>query len=143
MESRKQDMTIDHFAIRVREPERVAAFYADVFELEPRNVPREDGSYSMTDGRVTMAILPWKISDFNGAGIEQPALDHIGFRTADLGKFIAIVAELKTQNPALWPRDIDFNDEGRARMALLERCPRGDYRLADPDGTLIDVAQDH
>jgi catechol 2,3-dioxygenase-like lactoylglutathione lyase family enzyme len=143
MDSWKQDMTLDHFAIRVRQPERVAAFYTDVFELEPRNLPTDDSSYHLTDGRVTMSILPWKISDFNGTGIEQPALDHIGFRTADLAAFTAHVKELRTQNPGLWPRDIDFNDEGKARMALLARCPHGEYRMADPDGTLIDIHQDH
>jgi len=138
----KQGMTIDHFALRVREPERVAAFYADVFELETRSVPTDDGSYHFTDGRATLSILPWRISDFNGTGIEQPALDHIGFRTADLAAFIANVEALKPQNPGLWPREIGFNDEGKARLALLGRCPLGNYRLADPEGTLIDVHQD-
>lgn len=142
MEAWKGEMTIDHFALRVREPERVATFYADVFELEQRNIPVDDGSYHFTDGRVTLSILPWKISDFNGTGIEQPAMDHIGFRTANLNDFAAHVEKLRTQNPGLWPRDIEFNDEGKARYTLLGRCPHGDYRLADPDGTLIDVYQD-
>src|ERR1700741_3473147 len=34
----KQDNTISHFAIRVRDPERVMSFYTDVFGLEPRNI---------------------------------------------------------------------------------------------------------
>ena len=143
MDSWKQEMSIDHFGIRVREPERVAAFYSDVFELEARNVDIDDGSYHLTDGRVTLSILPWKISDFNGTGIEQPAMDHIGFRTSDLDAFIKNAEKLKTQNPGLWPRDIAFNDEGEARLALLKRCPHGSFQLADPDGTLIDIHQDH
>lgn len=143
MDGWKQEMSIDHFGIRVREPERVAAFYSDVFELEARNVDIDDGSYHLTDGRVTLSILPWKISDFNGTGIEQPAMDHIGFRTSDLDAFIKNAEKLKTQNPGLWPRDIAFNDEGEARLALLKRCPHGSFQLADPDGTLIDIHQDH
>lgn len=143
MDGWKQDMTIDHFALRVREPERVATFYADLFELEARNLETKDGSYNLTDGRITLSILPWKITDFNGTGIEQPALDHIGFRTADLDAFLADAEKMRTVNPSIWPRDISFNDEGKARLALLERCPHGDYRLADPDGILIDVHQDH
>ena len=55
METWKQDMTIDHFALRVREPERAASFYTDVFELEARNLSAEEGSYYLTDGRVTIA----------------------------------------------------------------------------------------
>ena len=142
MDSWKQDMTISHFAIRAREAERLADFYVDVFELEARNAPGDDGAYYLTDGRVTMAILPWKISDFNGSGIEQPAMDHIGFRAPDLDAFIDHVEELKVLNPHIAPRPIDFNDEGKARLALLARCPHGAYQIADPDGTLIDVVGD-
>jgi predicted enzyme related to lactoylglutathione lyase len=139
----KQDNTIGHFAIRVREPERVAGFYSDVFELEARNAPAEGNGYQLTDGRITLVILPWKISDFNGSGIEQPALDHIGFRVPDLDAFKKHVDKLNRSNPQLAPRTIDFNDEGKARLALFQRCPHGEFHLADPDGTLIDVAEYH
>src|SRR6185436_16422198 len=71
----KQDNTISHFALRARQPEQMAEFYSDVFELEPRNVSGEARSFHLTDGRVTLTILPWTISAFNGAGIEQPAMD--------------------------------------------------------------------
>jgi len=130
MERWKQDITLDRFAIRVLEPERVAAFYKDVFELEARNLTAEDGGHHLTDGRVPMFILPWKFSEFNGTGIEQPAMDHIGFHTADLGAFIATVDNKKAENPGLWLRAIDFNDEGRTRLPLLNRCSHAYYWLA-------------
>lgn len=139
----KQENTISHFAIRVRDAERVAGFYSDVFELEARNMPGEDTGYHLTDGRVTMAVLPWKISDFNGSGIEQPALDHIGFRVPSLDAFKKHVEKVNRINPHIAPRSIDFNDEGKARLALLKKCPHGAWQLADPDGTLIDVIEDH
>jgi predicted enzyme related to lactoylglutathione lyase len=139
----KQDNTISHFALRVREAERVADFYSDVFELERRNAPGEDGGYTLTDGRVSLAILPWKISSFNGAGIEQPAMDHIGFRVPSLAAFKANLDKLAKTNIGLAPKPIDFDSEGAARLALLARCPHGSFQLADPDGTLIDVAEDH
>ena len=138
-----QDTTISHFAIRVREAECVAGFYADVFELEARNDGTEDGKFVLSDGRVNMAILPWKISDFNGSGIEQPGMDHIGFRVPDVAAFKAKIETLTKMNPHIAPRAIDFNAEGEARMPLLARCPFGDFRLADPDGTLIDVGHVH
>src|SRR5437773_607999 len=50
----RQDTTFSHFALRAREAQRVADFYVDVFELEARNAPTEDGGYHLTDGRVTM-----------------------------------------------------------------------------------------
>jgi predicted enzyme related to lactoylglutathione lyase len=138
----KQDVTFSHFAIRVREAVRVANFYVDMFELEARNAPGDDGGYHLTDGRMTMSILPWKISAFDGAGIEQPGMDHIGFRVPKLDDFKSALAKLAKTNIALAPKPIDFDSEGAARLALLQRCPYGQFQLADPDGTLIDVGEE-
>jgi predicted enzyme related to lactoylglutathione lyase len=127
----KQDTTFSHFALRAREAERVANFYADVFELEARNLPSEEGGYHLTDGRVTMAILPWKISSFNGAGIEQPGMDHIGFRVPELDAFKAHLNKLAKTNICLAPKPIDFDSEGAASVAqevLVGRIPAGRSR---------------
>jgi predicted enzyme related to lactoylglutathione lyase len=139
----KQDNTISHFALRAREAERIANFYSDVFELEARNVPSEEGGWHLTDGRVTLSIVPWKISSFNGAGIEQPAMDHIGFRVPSIDGFKKNLAEVEKQNLQLRAKPLDFDSEGVARLKLLAKCPHGSLQLADPDGTLIDVAEDH
>ena len=138
----QQETTFSHFAIRAREAERLADFYVDMFELEARNLPSAEGGYHLTDGRMTMAIVPWKISSFNGAGIEQPGMDHIGFRVPDIDAFNKNVATVARTNIHLAPKPIDFDSEGAARLALLKKCPHGSVALADPDGTLIDVAED-
>ena len=105
--------------------------------------PTEEGGYHLTDGRVTLSILPWKISSFNGAGIEQPGMDHIGFRVPALAAFKAQVDKIAKTNIHLAPKPIDFDSEGAARLALLRKCAHGSVQLADPDGTLIDVAEAH
>ena len=137
----KQDTTFSHFALRAREAERLATFYADVFELEMRNQRTEEGGFLLGDGRITMEILPWKISSFDGAGIEQPGMDHIGFNVPSLAAFKKNLADVATQNINLAPKPIDFDTEGKARLALLKKCPLGSYHLCDPSGTLIDVAE--
>jgi len=142
-EWKQQSNTFSHFAIRAREAERLANFYVDVFELEARNVPSEEGGYHLTDGRMTMAVLPWKISSFDGAGIEQPGMDHFGFRVPDLEAFKANLGMVAKTNINLAPKPIDFDSEGAARLALLKKCPHGQFQLADPDGTLVDVAEDN
>jgi len=140
----KQETTFSHFALRARDAQRVADFYVDVFELDARNAPAEEGGYHLTDGRVTLAILPWKISSFNGAGIEQPGMDHIGFRVPKIDAFKAHIDRLAKTNITLAPKPIDFDSEGAARLALLRKCSHGGgFQLADPDGTLIDVEEDH
>jgi predicted enzyme related to lactoylglutathione lyase len=136
-----QDRSLTHFAFRAREPERLAEFYVDLFELDMSNAPAADGGWHLTDGRMTMAILPWKISLFDGSGIEQPGMDHIGFKVASLEQFKADLDRMARQNPFLAAREIDYNDEGVARLKLLDRCPHGSYQIADPAGTLIDVAE--
>ena len=103
----------------------------------------EAGSHHLTDGRVTLSILPWKISAFDGAGIEQPAMDHIGFRVPSIEGFKKNLAEVEKQNLQIRAKPIDFDSEGIARLKLLAKCPHGSFQLADPDGTLIDVAEDH
>ena len=139
----KQDNSISHFALRARHAGKMAEFYSDMFDLEARNVSGEPDSYHLTDGRVTLTILPWTISAFNGAGIEQPAMDHIGFRVPSIDAFKKNLAEVEKQNLQLRPKPIDFDSEGVARLKLLAKCPHGSFHLADPDGTLIDVAEDH
>jgi len=139
----KQETRFSHFALRAREARRLADFYVDVFELEARNAPAEEGGYHLTDGRMTLAILPWKISSFDGAGIEQPGMDHIGFRVPELEAFKAHLGKVARSNICLAPKPIDFDSEGAARLALLQKCPHGGFALADPDGTLIDVDEDH
>jgi predicted enzyme related to lactoylglutathione lyase len=139
----KQETTFGHFAIRAREAERLADFYADVFELQARNVASAEGGYHLTDGRITMAIVPWKISSFNGAGIEQPGMDHIGFRVPDLEAFSDNIDKVSKANIHLAPKPIPFDDEGAARLKLLQKCAHGSLQMADPDGTLIDVVQEH
>src|SRR5262249_43402873 len=119
----KQDTTFSHFALRAREAERVASFYADVYAPDASHCPSEEGGYPLTDGRVTMAILPWKILSFNGSGIEQPGMDHIGFRVPELDAFKAHLDKLAKTNICLAPKPIDFHSQGARRLAFLREGP--------------------
>src|SRR5258708_10369146 len=113
----RQETTFSHFALRAREAERIANFYADVFELEARNIPTEDGGYHLTDGRVTMAIVPGKISSFNGAAIEQPPLDHIAFHVAELDGFKAHLAKVAKAHICPPPNPLHFDSELAAPLS--------------------------
>src|SRR5262245_25293519 len=73
-----QPRTISHIALRTRHAERCAEFYAQVFGLAP--LDRRDDNFHLSDGRVTLAILPWKIADYTGQDPARTGLDHIGFK---------------------------------------------------------------
>src|SRR5437867_11557821 len=82
-----RDRYVNKFAIRTPNAEECAEFYRDVFEFEP--VYRKPGmaAYCLTDGRMTLAILPWSIPVFEGMSIKRPGPDHIGFHVENLDAF--------------------------------------------------------
>ena len=129
---------IGHIAVRTLQAERMAAFYADVFDLK---VEERKPNFYLGDGRVTLVLIPWRISDYEGTGIVRPGPDHIGFEVESLEAFKARLQELGDNNPHLRPRELR-GAEGEARLkAFAAGCPLGTYRIADVDGVLLDVAE--
>ena len=132
---------ISHIAIRTLHAERLADFYADVFDLRPLERRAGDANFYLSDGRVTLVLMPWRITDYEGTGIVRPGPDHFGFEVESLAALKERLAELGDNNPHLRPRPL-AGREGEARLRLFERCcPLGSYHLADVDGVLIDVAE--
>src|SRR5215467_544815 len=91
---------IGHFALRGVKPEEIAEFYRNVFELTELEKPNGDPNHYLSDGKVTLAVLPWQITDFEGSGIERPALDHIGFKVESMSAFKADLAKHLERCPA-------------------------------------------
>lgn len=112
-EDHEQDRHVDYLALRSVDPAHCAAFYHDVFKLTPLNRLEGDETYSLTDGRVTLKLIPWKISDFDGLDANRPMLDHIGFKVEDADK---VHQEI-----------LDYNGHFSAMAAplLVARKPRG------------------
>lgn len=138
---RQQPRHIHHYALRTVIAEAAAHFYVDVFGLQALEKPTDDKNFYLTDGRVTLIIMPWAISDYAGSGIERPALDHLGFKVENIESFKAEVKALAERNPHLSPRPVGAGVEGEARLKLFAKCPFGKHQLADPDGVLIDVCE--
>ena len=135
---------IDHVAFRTMNPEAMAHFYRDVFELVPSNAPTREGdpNYYLTDGHMTLVIMPWDITDYDGTGIITRGMDHIGFRVESVEDTKADIARIAADNPRLAPAALSAGAEGLALASLFARsCPIGQYQMADCDGTLIDLHQ--
>lgn len=126
---------ITHFRLRVMDPVAETAFYREMFDLEERE------QFQLTDGMVTMLIAPWRIADYEGSGIERPALDHLGFQVESVPQFQADLEEIVACHPELAPAPTSGSSERDARLALSRTCPFGEYHLADPDGVMLDVSQ--
>ena len=132
---------ISHLMLRVVDPATVAGFYRDVFGMRLDDGAPDDGTFHLTDGTIRFVVAPWKIGNYEGSGIERPALDHLGFEVESLETFHGDVERLVAESPELTPLGATKDEEGSARSRLLSTCRYGSAHLADPDGVLIDVAQ--
>ena len=134
---------IDHVALRTMRPDAMAEFYRDVFELAPSNKGAGDRNHYLTDGHMTLVIMPWDITDYEGTGIITAGMDHIGFKVESVDKLKEDVERIAANNPLLAPAPVGTGAEGEKLLELFRRsCRLGQHHLADCDGVLIDVAQD-
>jgi len=138
---RDRGRAISHLALRTLHAEETARFYAEVFELEPLPRKKNDPNFCLSDGRVTLMLMPWSILDYGGTGIARPGPDHIGFRVESVEDLKERIRTLGDDNPHLRPLPVGQGKEGEARLKLFAGCPFGDYHLSDVDGVLIDVAE--
>ena len=98
---REQPRRIHHLKLRAMNPTVLAAFYRDLFDLREEEKALEDPNYYLTDGKVTLIIAPWKMSDFEGAGIDRPGLEHVGFKVESVEAVknrINRVARIRSRN---------------------------------------------
>ena len=132
---------INLFAIRTIHVERIAEFYQDVFELTPTG-KGGDAGYSLSDGRVTLRLLPWDMRNFEGMAIKRSGPEHFGFHVEDVESFKSDVAQLSSANFMLAAYPLGGSVESDVRRRLFESGARGKFQLADPDGIWTDVTDD-
>jgi catechol 2,3-dioxygenase-like lactoylglutathione lyase family enzyme len=130
--------TISHIGIRTLNPEACAAFYAAMFGLKPANLPIAD-AHGVTDGRVTIILMPWSIKDYAPTASVGPGMEYIGFKVEDLAKFKDDIQKVGDGNPLLSPSPVGTGPEGKARLEMLERTSLGSWHIADPDGIFLDI----
>ena len=132
---------LNKFALRTLHAEKCAEFYADVFELKPLNKKDGDG-YHLSDGRVTLSILPWSIPIFENMGIKRPGPDHIGFKVENIDEFKKHVQVTSGMNTYLMPMPLGGSKEAEARKSFLAKHAGGKYQMADPGGVWIDITDE-
>jgi predicted enzyme related to lactoylglutathione lyase len=136
------DRHVRHFGFRTLNPDAIAEFYRDVFQFGRIDADAGDPNRYLTDGHITMVVMPWAITDYDGTGIVSPSMDHIGFRVENLAAFKDDVARIGGANPYLAPSLLQGGPEDRARMELARRsCPLCEYFMVDVDGILISATE--
>jgi catechol 2,3-dioxygenase-like lactoylglutathione lyase family enzyme len=107
---------IRHLAIKTKSPERLAAFYEQVFDLK-RIRSEPGGAIYMSDGYVTLALLR------NRGEATPSGINHFGFQVDNLAE---VEQKLET-----------FDEPLTVRPA---NRPYAEHRAMDPDGNLFDVS---
>jgi catechol 2,3-dioxygenase-like lactoylglutathione lyase family enzyme len=118
-----------HIAVVVKDLDKAAAFYQDVFDL--KRVGREDldlgSAVYMTDGVINLALLNFKGTE--GHGLNDPSkfvgAHHFGFQVDDLAETQAKIEANGGQF---------FFDLGDERKGNFER------KFKDPDGVIFDIS---
>ena len=139
--ARQQERHVHHFKLRVMNPAAIAAFYRDLLDLKEEEKALEDPNFYLTDGKVVLIIAPWKMADYSGAGIERPALEHIGFKVEDVAAVKEELAALRASDPEMRERTVSAPEEGERRLALIASCRHGQHQFSDPDGVFIDISE--
>jgi predicted enzyme related to lactoylglutathione lyase len=134
-----QPRHVSHFELRAVQPELLADFYQDIYGLSLEAGSGSDRRFALSDGRVTLVLSQWDIRDYDGTGVERPAIEHIGFGVESMNAFKSDLDQLMESRPELFPAFNKSETEGARRMELLATCSRGELRLNDPDGCLLDV----
>jgi catechol 2,3-dioxygenase-like lactoylglutathione lyase family enzyme len=138
---REQPRRIHHIKLRVMNPAAIASFYRDLFDLKEEEKALEDPNFYLTDGKVTLIVAPWKMSDFEGAGIDRPGLEHLGFKVESLEAIKKELAALRETDPEMRERVVSEPKEGERRLALIATCRHGEHQFSDPDGIFIDISE--
>jgi predicted enzyme related to lactoylglutathione lyase len=132
---------IHHIKLRVMNPAAIAAFYRDLFDLQEEERALEDPNFYLTDGKVTLIIAPWKMSDFEGAGIDRPGIEHIGFKVESVEACKKDLNAIREADPEMRERIIAEPKEGERRLALIASCRHGQHQFSSPDGVFVDIAE--
>ena len=115
-----QKPKIRHLAIMARDPEKVAQFYADVFDMKIIHTASGGKSRFLSDGYLTLAILPHKLE-----GSAPVGLNHFGFHVENRSEIMERIVAKGLEEPKQRP---------------AER-PYAEYRGCDVEGNWFDLSQ--
>jgi catechol 2,3-dioxygenase-like lactoylglutathione lyase family enzyme len=140
----QNERCISHVAMRTMRPDEMARFYSDVLQLEERNAAAGDPNHYLTDGKVTLVIMPWRIRNFAGQSILPTGMDHFGFTVESVAKVKEDLEEAIDVNPIMNPVPLGRGKEGGARLEMARRqAPYADDFISDPDFTLVSISGRH
>ena len=117
-------------------------FYHKVFELELVKNPSGKPGFYLSDGHVTLLILPWSIDLFAGMAIKRPGPDHIGFKVENMDAFKQHLRDVAGANYYLSAMPLGGAKEADVRKNFLAQTCAGKLQIADPGAVWIDITDE-
>lgn len=111
---------IRHLAVFARDPEKVAKFYCDIMEMELVHSMPDLNAHFVSDGYITLAILPHRVDGSAVCGI-----NHFGFHVESTAEIAKRLADAGLETPKARPSD----------------RPYAEHRAADPEGNMFDLSE--
>jgi len=111
---------IRHLAFISRDPDKLAKFYQDVFDMELIYSRGPGRSQFLSDGYLTVAILKHNLQ-----GTARLGLDHFGFDVDDPQEYIDRIVAGGIEEPKSRPNDFRNSTE---------------FRAVDPEGNWFDIS---
>ncbi len=123
---------IKHIAITCENPDEVAAFYKEGFDLF--EVARNARQIQLSDGDINLTILKWKTNedaDVGPNGAHYDGIHHIGFQVDDLEETGAKLRGINGEE--IVRRDVAADGQPRA--------PRAEEKWSGPNGQVLDISE--
>jgi len=134
----EQPRWLNHIALRARKPEEVAEFYTKVLELKGVEEAGEEGSITLTDGKVRLIIRRCHNGYYRSL---RQGFDHIGFNVESVEKTKKDLDEIAVNHPQCAPKKIGGGPQSGGLVKDMDACPIGQHAFADPDGILLDISE--
>jgi catechol 2,3-dioxygenase-like lactoylglutathione lyase family enzyme len=110
---------IRHLAILARNPKKMAEFYTQVFDMKLIHQNPAGTAFFLSDGYITMAVLPHKLETDGQVGI-----NHFGFQVDDIDAISEKIVGFDIEEPKKRPAD----------------RPYAEFRGCDTEGNGFDLS---
>ena len=111
---------IRHLAILARNPKKMADYYTKVFDMEIIHKNPQGTAFFLSDGYITMAVLPHKLENDGQVGI-----NHFGFQVDDIEAISKKIVAFDIEEPKKRPAD----------------RPYAEFRGCDTEGNAFDLSE--
>jgi catechol 2,3-dioxygenase-like lactoylglutathione lyase family enzyme len=141
-----KERNIHHYAIRTRNIEKVAQFYHEVFGFTHSQGKDGDTNHYLSDGRVSLMLIPWTLDVYAGISVTGRGPDHIGFKVEDAAlvekEIESFFSHYSPGQSPIWVLTTlnEKSEESQIRAAMIaKQCPMTTYSFTDKDGTFVTI----